>query len=423
LNKEQVMKTTTKSANVNSKPVSPAPAVNEIPAPATTPEIIPPPQKLSISKETFRKLSTLAQLLVAKQKVLFVGPPGIGKTGRVHDVVEELTRATGVTWKLMTWRLIQKDRLDTAGAIFPDKENGVAYCLPLEDLKYLRETNDYVIFFMDDLGQAYEDVSSAVMAFFDKGAFGANVRIMGATNTAKHGAGVRPAHEALRTRFNQSFEIATPDNPVQKTDATGTLYQPWLSFDAAGGVSDHCEYGGWLRWAVKTDAPAIFLAFHRAHAGKQQLLYNWQPARGDFAARFADFRTWEAMIDLWKVGIQNFHVWSATIGRPVAAEFDAFVKLVEKVPSLEQIRRDPEGALVPDESSASYFVCTMLANSVGAFEAERIMKYTKRMSPIYMALFARDVWMRHKDDQTWRVWFSSPAWVDWLKDNQDLLWQ
>jgi hypothetical protein len=392
------------------------------PVPAPVIEPAPAPKKAAISKEAFVRLSILAQLILARQKVLLVGKPGIGKTGRVHDMVVELSAATGVEWKLKVWRLIQKDRLDTSGAIFPDKERGVSLCLPLEDLEYLRTTQDYVVFFMDDLGQAHEDVSSAVMAFFDRGAFGPNVRIMGATNCPKHGAGVKPFHEALRTRFDQAFEIADPvDHPRQKMDATGTLLQPWLDKDVSGNISKNCEVGGWLAWGVRNNIPDIFLAFHRAHEGKY--MYNWQPAKGDFCARFADFRTWESMINLWRVGIKSFQVYCATIGRPVAAEFKAFAELVEKVPSLDQIRSDPEGALVPDGSSALFFVVTMLANAVRPIESEKIMKYVTRLGTIYVALFAKDLWMRHKDDQNWRTWFNSPSWNEWLKDNQDLLWQ
>src|SRR5258706_14542821 len=93
-------------------------------------------------------LLMLARLLAALQRVLLVGPPGIGKTARILAVAGTSGR------QVVTMRASLSERVDFGGALVPDQKKGVTRALPLEQLHQLQTTELPTLLFLDDLGQA-----------------------------------------------------------------------------------------------------------------------------------------------------------------------------------------------------------------------------------------------------------------------------
>lgn len=335
----------------------------------------------------------LKNYLENKLKVLFVGPPGIGKTARVHAVAAECG------YSVVTMRASLAERIDFGGALVPDIKAGVTREIPLETIANLKKSSDPIVLFLDDLGQAPIDVQAATMRLFDPEALPTNVTIWGATNRPHDKAGVTSLCEPLRSRFDLAFELATPGS--SETADGGVLLSDWAT-----------EVLGWCDWAVANGAPPESIAWHRSTNGRT--LYTWKP-HANPAIRMADYRAWESVIKAWNVGIRDANSLSAMVGKPVATEFLAFARLADQLPTPDQVRIDPKGAPVPKDPSANFLITSMLAQSSTKKDINSFTTYASRLERVYAALLFRDLFRKHN-----AALAGHPQWVAWLLENQAL---
>jgi hypothetical protein len=240
------------------------------------------------------------------------------------------------------------------------------------------------------------------MRLFDdpaEGGLPSNVLIWGATNRPGDVAGVTRLSEPLRSRFGPKFEIASAG--TESTSDGAEILGTWED-----------EVAGWCEWAMDRGAPAEIIAWHRSTSGRT--LYAWRPHVNP-AVAMPDYRAWETVIDLWANGIQSLSVISSVIGKPAAAEFLAFARLANKLPTPDQVWMDPNGAPVPDDSSALYLVASMLAAAVEEQHASAAVAYMSRMPRVYGALLARDMYRKLGAKLS-----GSKEWVRWFTENQEL---
>ncbi len=335
---------------------------------------------------------SLRQYLKARIRVLLVGPPGCAKTARlIADGIAE-----GFTPFVMRASLCE--RIDFGGALVPDFKAGVTKMLPLEALLYLKTTKDKVLLILDDLGQAPTDVQAALMRLFDAGELGENVLIAGATNRPGDRAGVTALCEPLRSRFALAFRIATPSDGNSDDPNGGVPMGTWAQ-----------EVENWNDWALDHGAPPEVVAWHRSTQGRT--LYQWKP-HADPSVRMPDFRSWETVITLWNAGMRDLASLGAAISRPVAAEFLAFARLADKLPTPEQVFMDPDGAPVPTDPSALYLVAAFLGAAAEQKHARALVKYLTRMPRVFGALLARDAHKRLGAKLS-----GTREWADWWKAN------
>lgn len=335
-------------------------------------------------------MTNLAQYMRARESVLLVGPPGIGKTARIIAAAKE----AGYAHCLM--RASLAERIDFGGALVPDVDAGVTRALPLATLKRLRETEAPTLLFLDDLGQAPMDVQAACMSLFDPGALGPNVLIWGATNRPGDKAGVSALCEPLRSRFALAFAIAGPDDAA---DGEAVTLRSWGD-----------EVAAWIDYAISRDADPAIIAWHRASGGRT--LYQWRPSANP-AARMADFRSWDSIIRLYAAGIRDSASVAAVVGKAVAAEFTAFAALAADLPSVDEVFSAPDTARVPENPSALYLISTALAMRVDAVSARAFLTYTQRLSRVYTALAMRDAVKR-----SGAALLTEPAFSAWYIANQ-----
>lgn len=339
-------------------------------------------------------MSKLHALMQAGRRVLLVGPPGCAKTARIAAVASQLGR------RLVVMRASLSERVDFGGALVPDMKAGVTRALPLDVLADLQSTTEPTLLFLDDLGQAPIDVQAALMRLFDDGALSPSVLIWGATNRPGDVAGVTRLCEPLRSRFHLAFAIAAPG--TEDTSDGPVVMGTWED-----------EVAQWCEWAMdEAGAPAEVIAWHRSTSGRT--LYAWKPS-ADPAVRMPDYRSWETVIHLWNAGIQDLQSISAAIGKPAAAEFLAFARLANKLPSPDQVWMDPKGAPVPDDPSALYLVASMLAAAVEPEHSAAAVTYMTRMPRVYGALLARDMYRKLGAKLS-----GSREWVSWFTENQEL---
>ncbi len=337
----------------------------------------------------------LQRILCAKESVLLVGPPGIGKTARVAS----MARAAG--YRLVVMRASLSERVDFGGALVPDMAAGVTRALPLDTLADLRSTPRPTLLFLDDLGQAPMDVQAACMRLFDPGYLSSNVVIWGATNRPGDKAGVTALCEPLRSRFALAFAVPTPQAPASDAVESAIPLGTWAD-----------EVDRWAAWAMDNQASATMIAWHRATTGRT--LYAWRP-HADPAIRMPDYRSWATVVRLESQGLADIANVAAAIGRPAAVEYTAFAALAEQVPAPQDIWRDPHGARVPSEPNALWLVATSLGMAAEPEHAAQLVAYASRMPRMFAALAVRDAYRRLGASLA-----RSRAWSQWFADNQEL---
>lgn len=339
-------------------------------------------------------MSVLNKLIQADQRVLVVGPPGCAKTARMQAAAAAAGR------ELVVMRASLSERVDFGGALVPDMKAGITKALPLELLANLRNTTTPTLLFLDDLGQAPIDVQAALMRLFDDDALSDQVLIAGATNRPGDVAGVTRLCEPLRSRFHLAFAIATPGSDAESADGA-VMLGTWGE-----------EVTGWCQWALDSGAAPEIVAWHRSTSGRT--LYQWKP-HADPGVRMPDYRSWATVIRLFDAGIRDLSSVAAAIGKPTAAEFLAFARLADQLPTPDQVWLDPEGTTVPTDPAALYLVVSMLGAAADPKHAQALVTYLTRLPRVYGALLARDAFRRLGAKLS-----GTRAWAQWFVQNEEL---
>lgn len=341
----------------------------------------------------------LASLIKNQFRVILVGPPGTAKTARFLQAAQLLNwkffyGIDGRTCDLM-------DRLDAAGAVVPDTTAGIARSLPLQALKDILECREPAIWFWDEVGRAPVDVQGALCSIADKlKRENSPVVIVAATNRPQDKAGVASLSEQLRSRFDLSFSIATPEADT-KSATGGVFLTDWQG-----------EVNGWCDHAADAGFHPAVVAWHRSTGGKD--LYHWKPSN-DPSIRMADYRSWEVVNRLVRANITDVDSVAAVIGRGPAVTFTAFLDLAVQLPTPQQVWADPLNARVPETVSAQFFISSVLASVVTDRTAWAFVQYAERL-PRHLTAFAVRDMVRRLGAKLAKV----PEWNRWYADNAEL---
>jgi hypothetical protein len=332
-----------------------------------------------------------------RRSVFLWGPPGIGKSSIVYQVAELLG------YEVLELRLGDRDPIDFRGVPVPvlrmkdgsevyltaahtvkpeDVEGGITRSFPPS---YLALPNKKIIIFLDEMNMADKAVIKVAqqMVLDHKVAdivLPENIVIIGAGNRETDGAFVQRMPKPTLNRFIHYF----------------------LREDA----------DGWIDWAVKNDIHPMVIAYIKF---KPTDLFQFNPKSVDKA--FPTPRTWEFASDLLKANLRVglFQSLAGTIGKGAAIGFQAFMKLYEDIPDINEIFNNPAGAPLPSNPSVSFSVCILLARKATFKNLLAIRTYLERMGREYCAYTVKYITdINEKLSET-------PEFVGWSIKYQDLL--
>ncbi|OQB08862.1 MAG: hypothetical protein BWY21_01056 [Parcubacteria group bacterium ADurb.Bin216] len=309
---------------------------------------------------------------------LIKGAPGVGKS----DIVAQACRE--VNAELIVSHPVVSDPTDYKGLPFPDKEGKEAHFLPFGELNKLINADKLTVFFLDDLGQAPMSVQQAAMQLIlarriNGFKISDKVIFMAATNRREDKAGVTGILEPVKSRFAWIVELVP-------------------SLD------------DWIDWAIENDMPHQLISFIK---WRPQLLLDFNPTSDIInspcprtiahAGRILNGNPPE---DVRRELIEG------AVGAGFAAEFEAFVNIYTKLPSLDDMIKNPTDIAIPEQPDMLYALCGLVAYGINEHNLSNLLKLIKRIPEEYQTMIMSVALAKAKKDKK-----------DFIRHNSDFaLW-
>lgn len=311
--------------------------------------------------------------------VLLVGSPGIGKT----SIVEKACKDMG--YRLISEFLSISDPIDFKGALFA--EDGEAEFLPAGTLNEIVETDEKIVFFLDDIGQGSVSTQAAAMQLVHgrkvgEKKVGKNVVFMGATNRAEDGAGVSYLIEPLKSRFRTIIEVAVTEDD-------------------------------WIDWAIKNGMPASLIGFIRF---RPEMLNNFKATRE--LTNSSNPRSVAGIGDMLNKGLEDsvkLEVFKGAAGESFAIEFHSYLEMEKKMPDINTLINNPHTSKIPEEAAIKYAIYSAMSMKLNEGNFKNIVAYTKRMGPEFEIVTVQDAIKRCDKIAT------SNVFTDWAMENHKRL--
>lgn len=309
--------------------------------------------------------------ITKRRRVLFVGPPGVGKTFGAEAA------AGHVEHEFIGMCSALEDPSTIRG--YPSRgADGKASHLLFDGIAKAFEAKKPTVLFFDDLGMASESTMRSIVRLVQFGEIDGRklpeyVVIGAATNDVGHGAGVYGMIEPLKSRFHSIVTVET-------------------------NLDDVIGYGLARGW------PSDLCAFLR---NAPDALHDWKPEKS-MKVGGACPRGWEYVAEWVNDGIDDPEVLAGCVGKGRATQYVAFRELINELPDLDAVLLDPDTAPVPDNPSARFLVAMGLASKMTAGNFGRCVTYLTRLPAMFRAFSIRDAFraeaQRKRDDKLPKDW-------------------
>jgi hypothetical protein len=343
------------------------------------------------------------------------GPPGVGKTDLVGQIVADAQAITNKKWDHFVWDMSYLyDPADSRGIpckhTLPTGQEVTKWLPPEHMIMSGRPT----VILLDDLPTLPQSSQAACFRLLQHGEiggikFGDNVFFMGAGNRMGDGSATNSMPFALANRF-QHFNV------------TFTL-------------------DGWCQWALANGVATELVAFHRFTRGVNLYpIYNDNEStpqqcglcRQNVAPSaicshcirrsraLPTLRTWgdqtnKLLLSKPKASLE-LELYSGAVGKEKAAQFCGYLRMYRQIPSIESILLGPSAAPVPTEPSVLYAVATALGRVASDTNMDAVVQYLERLpQQEFAAVTVKDAVRLCPAVQQTRGYLS------WTSRHQDLL--
>lgn len=303
----------------------------------------------------------LKQLVQAKENVLLVSSPGLGKTSIVHQVVSELK------WDLIEMHPVVSDPTDfkgLPGLRMTEQGTQEAQFFPIGDLQRLIDATRKTVCFIDDAGQAPPAVQAAAMQLV----WGGKI----------NGCKISP---------HVTFVLAT--NRRQDKAAVTGLITPLLDrMTAVIELEFHLE--DYIDWMLRHDMPADLAAFVR-----------WKPDTMNKFDANRDMkksptpRSVAGLGRLINLGLDDAEVVQGAVGQGFGIEYLAYRRMYLELPDRDKVYANPDKIAIPTKLDVLYALMSSLAYGATAETITPMCKFLTRVQPEYAVLCMRDALRRN----------------------------
>lgn len=333
------------------------------------------------------------QLINIKQPFFVKGPVGAGKSEIMMQVCEKLDI------EFRDVRLSQMDPTDIKGFPCPDAANGVMRWLPADFLptpgkKDAKGKMQYTnggprgLLFLDELPSAPQAVQAAAYQLvLDR----------------KVGSYTLPPGWAIGSAGNRDIDRSI----VNRMPAA--LANRLIHLDFEVDIEDFVTH------AMNKGLEPELIAFLRF---KSNMLHSFDPQKNPMA--FPTPRTWffaDRIIKAKMAQMLEYELLRGCVGEGAAGELAAFLSTIKDLPTIDEIKLNPDKTEIPKSPSVLHALTTTLAMSTDEAAFDRFMIYVKRMPTEFQVVYVRDVLRRESSN---KVKFL-PTFTKWSLANADVV--
>ena len=300
--------------------------------------------------------ATIKALTKSKVPTFLWGAPGIGKS----SIVKQIAKEEGLGF--IDLRLALMDPTDLKGIPFYDKDSHSALWAPPAFLP--REGEG--ILFLDELNAAPPSVqASAYQLILDR--------------------------QVGEYKLPDGWAIVAAGN--REGDRGVTYRMPSPLANRFAHFELNVDVDEWRLWAFKSNIDERVISYI---SYKSEHLFTFD-AKSDEKS-FATPRSWEYVNTILKSDLENsllLNAISGAIGKEVAVSFLSFIKVMSRLPSIENILQTGEGEY-PDEVDVLYALSIGLVSGVLKDESrvENLLTYTLELKGEFSVMIVQEL-QRH----------------------------
>lgn len=319
------------------------------------------------------------------------GPPGGGKSAMVPQIAEAISGEINDDMACSDIFLNSKESVDMGGFGLPDTD-------PDDGAKIMVYTRAFWVprasapkhgfLFLDEFRQSPHDVQKPSAELLLNGQVNESAlpitwMVIAASNREKDRSGVQ--RELMFVSNRRCLIRITPD------------------------------LDSWVDWSeTKGDVPWQAIAFAKHRPG---LIFKSEiPEDGGPFCTPRSFVKMSRMIDELPMDLFT-EAAAGYIGEGTAAEFCSFLRVVDELPSFDEIVANPEGCKLPsrDKPDAQYATMQMIAHRAEGHTAAPAFNYLKRMPQEFQVAGLRSMLKRQP------TVLNNPDFAKWVRDNKKLV--
>jgi len=171
----------------------------------------------------------------------------------------------------------------------------------------------------------------------------------------------------------------------------------------------------WREWALVNAIQPEVVAFV---LWRPELLFQFNPEREEHA--WPSPRTWEMtsrLLAIWK-GRVPAEIIEGTVGKGVAAEFAAFLRLQTELPDLGAIL-EGRNKTCPEKIDLRYALVSALASRAKPEHFDNLLDYSYKLPAEFRVLLVKLVGNRSAQDAA--ALAKCPKWPDWARKHFDVV--
>jgi hypothetical protein len=181
-------------------------------------------------------------------------------------------------------------------------------------------------------------------------------------------------------------------------------------------VSLRPDLNDWVEWALPAGIDPRIVAFLNFRPG---CLHDFDPSTFDGSKGFASPRSWEFTNRLLKgeaTGAVRMALMTGLVGQGAALEFEAFLKVFDKLPDFDDVLANPTKAIVPkNDPAVMYAITAGLALHVTEKTIKNALVYLARI-PKEFEVFAVRMALKSKS----KLAYAQEV-ITWVSKNKDVL--
>jgi hypothetical protein len=132
---------------------------------------------------------------------------------------------------------------------------------------------------------------------------------------------------------------------------------------------------------------------------KPEALHKFDPNHNE--ETFPCPRTWEFMSRLIKpldnIEIRKMPLLAGAIGEGMAREFHGYTQVFQKIPTIDQIKKNPENITIATEPSIQHALAGLVGHHMTKNNADPLMRFLKRLGIDYQVITLRSAIARDPD--------------------------